>query len=430
VSFWRKDNPVFSEPNAYGIRNVLTGGMFDHQRDWWDLPNFIRLLVGGYGSGKTISLGKWIIATALHNAPAWSAIVSPSFPQARRTVIPKIEELLEGKCSIRSDMRFQHNKGDHSFTIEMECRPKATLLYLSGDNPDSLKGPNLGAVAIDEPFIQDRAVFDQMVARTRDPRAKLHAIGLGGTPEQLNWGYEICEGGDKGKYDIGMVDTRSNLALPPAYAKRLLASYDQKTADAYIAGKFVNLSAGRVFYAFDKDKNVTKADGNGATHFAGMDFNVNPMAFCVGWHRGERIHISTEYEEPNSDTESACSIIRSNHPDVRLCFPDPTGKRRQTNAPAGMSDFKWIARSGMVVMAPTEAWGRRDSFNSVNKKFSNGSLTIDPSCKRLIRYLSEHTHENMTKQEHMTHLLDAMRYPVTYLFPAFRMTSRVSDMVA
>ena len=435
MAFWRTEDPVLSEPNEHGRRRVVKGGMFEHQRRWWSLTNFIRLMVGGYGSGKSVSLCKWSIAAALHNAPSWGAIVSPSFPQARRTIIPQIEGLLAGKAALRPDLTYRHNKGEHSFTISVEARPPATLLYLSGDNPDSLKGPNLGTAAIDEPFIQERAVFDQMMARCRDPRAKILAIALGGTPEQLNWGYDICEGEDKGKYDIGVVSasTEENKSLPPEYVERLLKSYDEKTADAYVRGKFVNLTAGRVYYAFDRARNVRvipqKEAERGITEFVGMDFNVNPMAFVVGWHAGTQVHITHEYELPNSDTEYACSMIREKHPNVRMCFPDPTGRRRQTNAPGGMSDFKWIGRAGLVVMAPIEPWTRRDSFNSVNKKLSEGKLTIDPSCRKLLHYVQNYAHETMSKQESMSHLLDAMRYPVTYLFPVHRPASLVTQMV-
>jgi hypothetical protein len=154
-----------------------------------------------------------------------------------------------------------------------------------------------------------------------------------------------------------------------------------------------------------------------------MDFNVNPMAFVIGWHRGDEAHIYAEYELPNSDTEYAASLIKEKYPHVRLAFPDPTGRRRQTNAPGGMSDFKWLQRAGFVTLAPTEPWPRRDSFNSVNRMYSSGKLTVSPDCKKLIHYLQQHTHENAKKQEAMTHLLDAHRYPITYVFPAFRHAS-------
>lgn len=408
--------------------------MWPSGRQWWELNNFIRLLVGGYGSGKTRQGCKWGISTALHNAPAWTVIVSPNFPLARRTVIPTLNELLAGKAAMREDFKWRHLKGEKSYELKLEGHPTATLMYLTGDNPDNLKGPNIGCAVIDEPFIQDKAVFDQMIARCRDPRAKLHSIGLLGTPEQLNWGYDIAEGDERENYDIGVVhaDTRENLALPPGYAERLIRGYggDQKMVDAYVAGKFTSLAKGRVFYSFDKDVNVSAEEIEGGIPFAGMDFNVNPMAFVVGVRNGQRVLITHEYEIPNSDTQYACSILREKHGDsgLRTVFPDPSGKSRHTNAPGGVSDFTWIQRAGFIVMAPQEAWPRRDSFNSVNSKFADKTMRVHPRCKKLIHYLSEHTHELMKKQESMTHLLDAMRYPITMMYPIFKPSTSVTGV--
>src|SRR5688572_11080731 len=244
MALWRTEDPVIEQVPGTERFRVVKGGLWPHQRAWWALPNFIRLLVGGFGSGKSEVISKWSLAAALHNAPVWSAIVSPSFPQAKRTIIPTLERLLHGKASVRPDIKWTHNRSDHCFYVDVECRPRATLLYLSGDNPDALKGPNLGTVAIDEPFIQERAVFDQRVARCRDPGARIVAMGLAGTPEQLNWGYELAEGELKDSYDVGYVtaDTGENKVLGTAYRQRLVKGYDPKAAEAYVSGKFVSLS--------------------------------------------------------------------------------------------------------------------------------------------------------------------------------------------
>ena len=92
--FWRMDDPVL---DANG--QVVCGGMFDHQREWWNLPNFIRGLVTGYGGGKTMALAKRMIALALHNAPVTVVTVSPTYPMARTTIVESIRELLDGRST-------------------------------------------------------------------------------------------------------------------------------------------------------------------------------------------------------------------------------------------------------------------------------------------------------------------------------------------
>lgn len=434
MGFWRTDNPVLeTEATAAGVRSIVKGGMFLPQRQWWQLTNKIRLLVGGYGAGKTISLCKWAIATALYNAPAWTALVSPNFPMAKRTIIPTLKKLLAGKAFLRDDFSYEHRPTDHMFILKIKGWPDAHILYLSGDNPDNLKGPNLGCAGIDEPFIQDREVLDQMNARIRDPQARLHALAMTGTPEDLNWGYDIAEGEEAGNYDIGVVhaDTRENKALPEDYAPDLIKTYDEKSAEAYIEGKFVSLSTGLVFHAFDKNKHVTSeldiltaedVTAIGGEHWVGMDFNVNPMAFCVGYTVGDHMHIYAEYEIPNSDTEYAAAMVREHHPWVDTAYPDPAGRQRATQASAGITDFHHLESAGFYVEAPLASWGLRDSYNSVNSSFKNGLLTISPRCKKLIRYYQNYSHikKNTEQGKAMSHLLDGARYAITYQNPVFR----------
>ena len=52
--------------------------MLPPQRAWWELPNFIKLLVGGYGSGKTHIGAMRSILLSYRNAGLPGQYVSPS----------------------------------------------------------------------------------------------------------------------------------------------------------------------------------------------------------------------------------------------------------------------------------------------------------------------------------------------------------------
>ena len=419
-SFWRTDDPTL---DARGL--VVKGGMWRHQREWWELKNFIRILVGGYGSGKTIELCKRMISLALINAPVPVAIVSPTFPMARQTTIRTLVELLKGKETLIKGFTWKHNKSTFEFEIRHGGRTGTILIY-SGDHPERLKGPNLSAAGIDEPFLQDEEVFTQMVARVRHPDSKRIEINLTGTPEQLNWGYDLAEGELNDRHDVGVVrgSTRDNRALDTEYTKRLEGSFDDKAQAAYIDGEFVNLAAGLVFHAFDPTKHIIKRQiPDSAALWLGMDFNVNPMAFVVGYETGDGLHILRDYEIPNSDTQDACRVALSDFPKLGEVFPDPSCRQRSTSSPGGKTDEHYLREAGLHVSAPTAPWPLRDSFNAVNGAFRNGKLTISPECKRLKKYLCTFSHELMPRQESMKHLLDAMRYPVTSMFPVARATA-------
>ena len=106
MSFWNKEPPVI-DPDSQA---VLKGGMLPPQREWWDTKGFIRALVAGYGSGKTYIAAKRAIALALYNAPSPHLIVSPSYKMARRTIIPMLLALCQGKQTILPDFRYRYNK--------------------------------------------------------------------------------------------------------------------------------------------------------------------------------------------------------------------------------------------------------------------------------------------------------------------------------
>lgn len=417
---WRKTDPTMVDGR------VIVGGMFEHQRAWWALPNFTKVLVAGYGAGKTMIGSKRIIASALENHGCPVAAVSPTFGQARLTTIPTIKALCAGKKSIYgSGFWYRYNASNHEFSIRYRGR-EGTILILSGDNPDSLRGPNLAAGLIDEPFIQAKEVYTQLVARIRHPNAVKRELLLTGTPEELNWGYELCTSTSE-KLDVGMVmaSTRLNKALDSAYVDRLEGALTEKAVAAYVEGQFVNLSDGLVYYAFDPTPGKLHVRELPLPEYpqygAGMDFNVNPMSAAVFWRAGSHIHYIEEVELPNADTEFMCSYLREKYPKLVDVYPDASGNARKTSSPGGRTDFHYIRDAGFQINAKYENPKRRDRYNACNGKLrpknQPPTISISPKCKNLIRYLSQYNYDKMSKQESMSHLLDAWSYPIAYLFP-------------
>jgi hypothetical protein len=181
------------------------------------------------------------------------------------------------------------------------------------------------------------------------------------------------------------------------------------------------MATGRIYYGFDRGRNVqAHAFPPGTPSLLGQDFNVNPMAGVLFWVNGPHMHIYHEMEFPNSDTDqgikTAIDKARQMGSELTVAYPDPSGKARKTSA-LGKTDFTIIKDNGVEVKARFKAPAIRDRMNAVNMKFQAGTLTIDPSCKKLIKYLEQLSWENLRKQESMTHLSDAMGYPVEYLYP-------------
>ena len=418
------DDPVLAADGS-----IARGGMFQHQRDWWELPNFIRGLVTGYGGGKTMALGKRMIWLAIKNAPVPVVTVSPSYPMALTTIVQTLDELLDGKCRNEQHMRY-HLFRSQPYRFHIQYRDRtATILCMSGERPERLKGANIASAGIDEPFIQPLEVFDQILARVRHPDAKLREINITGTPEGVvGWGYDLFQGDMREKHDLGLVQSSStaNRALPSDYVERLTSSYDEAAAEAYVQGKFVNLSTGRVYYSYDPDVHSVAVDKpDEAELCVGMDFNVNPLAFVVFWRTQDRMHIVAEHEMPNCDAEQAAAFIRQTYPSIRRIYPDASGQNRQHAGAGGKSAFGYLREAGLTICARRANPQIVDRVNAVNGALRHGRVTISPACRKMRAYLLGYTHGDSNKQvqKDMSHLLDAFGYPISYLFPVDRYTA-------
>lgn len=443
--FWRPDDPIIKEyydPDTdKTTKEIIKGGMFQPQRDVWGLNNFVKVFVGGYGSGKSFVLGKRAIATCLQNAPHASAIFTPTYPMAKTTTIPTIKELLDGKKmllgkSFRYTLTLQP---PIKFVIYYKGR-MGTLYILSADRPDSLKGVNLASVLMEEPFIQPQASFEQAIARIRVV-APISEVFITGTPEGRGWGWELCEGELREKYDVGVVraSSHTNQANAQDYAERMESGYDSLVARVYVHGEFHDLTSGRIYYSYsslDHDMDLEIPDE--AKIGFGMDFNVDPMAFVVFWWiPGKCLHYLKEYQIPNSDTDYACKVLTEDWGKYgsrfQDAFPDASGNQRRTSA-AGATDHSIIASHGYKIRAHGRNPAIRDRYNAMNAMLKSSDdrvrITIGKECKLLRKYLRNYVagEINTTEGKSMSHLLDAATYPVAYLFPCFRSRSKISKL--
>ena len=168
------------------------------------------------------------------NPGTGSMMVSPTYPMAKKTLLPTFQQLLED-----SKLHYTLNQTDRLFKL---TDFNSHVWVVSGDNPESLKGPNLSAVYVDEPFIQNRDVYIQVLGRIRDPKAKRLSLILTGTPEGLGWGYEEFIENQKDDREVIIGKTMDNPALPPTYIKSLEDRYDTRLRKMYLEGIFIDLA--------------------------------------------------------------------------------------------------------------------------------------------------------------------------------------------
>jgi PBSX family phage terminase large subunit len=382
--------------------------MLPHQLKWWQLDKFYKVLLGGYGSGKTYIGALRSIFLSYENAPIPGVYVSPSYGLSQKTIVLTLKEVMD-----KSGMDYTYNQMKGEFVIH---NWNGRIWLGSGDRPDSLRGPNLAWAGIDEPFIQKKDVFDQMVARVRHPDAKQREIFLTGTPEQLNWGYQLSNRED---IDLGLVvgSTLENTHLPQEYKDNLLSAYSDEQIDAYVHGKFVNLTQGRVYKDFDREKHLIKRpDLKNLPVCIAQDYNVD-NASAIAFYLGNGwIHVFKEYRMSNANTYDMAELIMQDFPGADV-YCDASGSSRKSSATS--TDHDIMRQHGFNLKAPRRNPSVRDRVNCVNKLIRDGNFSVE-SCPNLIMDLERNVWRlgDIDKRDPtQTHLSDALGYAINILFP-------------
>lgn len=412
--------PLFNTglPMLDHSREVVQGGMWEPQSLFYRDHSKVSVFVGGYGTGKTTIGVKKSIALALLNGKAEHWTISPTEFNSDTVIRPMYEEFMKGR-----GISFRWKEKDRRYTIRYKGRT-GYIYCVSGHNPEKFKGQNMGSCWMDEPFIQKDATFKNVMGRIRHGSALLKQLMLTGTPEQLGYGYELCEGdlSERLRPFVIRSTTMANKCHSPDYVRDLIASFTEKEYKAYVLGQFVNLAKGVIFYGFDPDRNIKALGDPGEVELVvGMDFNVNPMSAVIGWYVPGHLHIFDEIRLEDSDTAMMCRELRSRYGDrISAIYPDPAGNQRQTNNGL-MTDHDIIEDHGYRVITPGRWIPRRDTEISVNAAFAPAvgpiRLSLHPRCKRLATDLQVLTHEKFHQQKKLTHSPDALKYLAWHLFP-------------
>lgn len=244
------------------------------------LPTFIKAMVAGVRAGKSWAVCMRAIEFCYMHAgmkDMYGAITSPTLPNADKSIVPTMRRVL-GELGLREGVHWNIRKSSpKSFEIF-----GVTIWIQSGARPEYLAGPTLGWAAIDEPFVQDEYVFSIMLARVSDPRSRMRELLLSGTPEQLNWGYDLCVG--KGHDDVSYVQcpSESNPSCPKDVIAVMRRTFDTTTARAMLGGEFVMKGSTRAYTMFTDDCIRETAEYNPQLPLVlCCDFNRAPMCWNV-----------------------------------------------------------------------------------------------------------------------------------------------------
>ena len=268
--------------------NTRTIELLPHQFDLIeDTTTRILGLVSGYGGGKTYAVARKACTLALLNPGSDGIITEPNFPLLTQILIPEVTDALN-----EFGIPFLFNKSEVIFYCNVAGK-QTRIICKSMERYDRLIGVNAAWVILDEFDTAKTALaysaFEKLMGRLR--AGSVRQMVIVSTPEGFKAMYRIfVKDAGEGRRLI-RARTQDNKHLPPDYIQALFDTYPPELIDAYIEGRFVNLTSGTVYRSYGREVNRSRETIQPNEPIKlGMDFNVGNMAACAfvlrakDWH--------------------------------------------------------------------------------------------------------------------------------------------------
>lgn len=369
------------------------------QFEFYQMDKQFRAFVGGYRSGKTYLGCVRLCILALSYPGIKLGYFAPTYPQIRDIFYSTIEDVaaLFGmgvsikistnevtliyygdvhavvKCrSMEKPSRIVGFDINHALIDEIDTMPKE-----KADQAWKKIIARLSSSGFDEARLYDEEVNADLVIEALET----NTVDFTTTPEGFGWVYDLFVKQMRGDEDLqryyGIVhaSTRQNAKnLAKGYIESLYATYPPNLVDAYIDGKFTNLTSGTVYTCYDRKLSNTDRVLNDHEHLhIGMDFNVGKMSAIVHAEDNVNIHelidlnslpVDKDKYGPRESTKITSAVyeflglldtpamiesIKNKYPNRRITiYPDASGKNRKSNN-ASETDISLLKKEFRVV---------------------------------------------------------------------------------
>ena len=214
----------------------------------------------------------------------------------------------------------------------------------------------------------------------------------------------------------------------PDFYDLLKSSYDEAFYQQEALGKYLNVQAGLVYYAFTRGEHVTSLQVRPELPLLwALDFNVNPMCSVVAQIANGSVRVLDEIILRHASTQQACEEFHKrfpDHPRGVVVYGDASGNTVQTT---GTSDYHIVReyfaanyQSPLHYRVPKANPSVRDRITLTNAKLRSAGgdvhLLMDLKCKELIKdfeqvsYKADSSIPDKEKDRHRTHASDALGY--------------------
>lgn len=378
-----------------------------------------KLVVAGRRWGKSF-LAMHEIAKHARQPKQNIFVVFPSYRAAKQILWEPLKEKF-----LRVNWAKKINESDLSITLVNGSR-----IYLrSADNIEALRGVSISHLIMDEAALIDKRMWTE-ICRPALSDQKGGALFITTPKGKGSWIYDLYQGANTqpgwrafsfttlegGNVDPEEIETARNELDEKSFRQEYEASFEQYS--------------GSIYYNWEPTVHITIADkvlNKGEILHCAMDFNVSPLVCAICRVNGNEITVIDEITMEGSNTYEMAEELTNRYPDNRLwIYPDASGKARKTSS--NTSDHHILRNAGFTLKVRNINPPVKDRIAAVNAslKSVDGTvkLTVDRSCKNLIRCISSQTYKEGTqipdKSGNLDHYNDAIGYLTHWINPIRR----------
>lgn len=354
----------------------------------------LSAFIAGIGSGKTF-VGS--LKSIMHAQPnTLGMIVAPSYKMLKDSTLRTFKE-------IAGDALLDINKQEMIGYVQ----GGAEILLRSADNPESLRGPNLHWIWIDEGSLCKDGTWEICIGRIR-AGGEFGSLWVTGTPKGKNhWTYKVID-----QLEITRATTLDNPYASKQWIESLLKAYKGNFLRQEVYGDFVSFE-GLVYTIFDQSTHVMrrKIDRESEVFFAVDEGYTNPaVVLKIRKTSDASYHVEEEWYERgklhSQIVEAALEMANQQGGSVIVDRSAAALRAEFRNA-----GFEVKSSQGRVL----------DGINTVltllTEKGIGGipRLTVDPSCVNTINEFESYIWKDGKDEpvKEYDHAMDALRYGIT-----------------
>ena len=418
----------------------ITINATDPQREFLAMKDKYPAFVAGFGTGKSEVMADSAILDSLEGGSASIiALYEPTYDLTRLILAPRIQQKLTDW-----GVRYTYNKSDNS--IMTSSSQFGDFILRTLDNPDRIVGYEAFRSKVDEldtlKMEKAEMVWQKIIARNRQNPSTYqnmtgkpkNTVSVFSTPEGFKFMYNQWVKKSPPGYAYIQASTYSNPFLPEDYVQSLRDTYPPQLIEAYLEGKFVNLSSGSIYADFDRVKNHSDIVEDGKEPlFIGLDFNVNNMSASIHVKRGNNAILVDEIEGVR-DTPTMIGILEDRYTGRKLnIYPDSSGNNNKSNQ-AGLTDISQLRAAKFTVRCKKANPRVRDRINCVNAMVCSGSgerryFVNTNRCPVATDCLEQQTFDKNgepDKKSNNDHLPDSIGYFLTFDYPISKPIQKIN----